>query len=108
MENDGTETNWTERIQPLRNESLALWSQVYRFRSEKRLALEQVDEPFRVFNEVFDRAGYGLPRAGRHPDNAVTYALFRDAIHQLRTTFTRLHPELAEEFNRAVPVGRTY
>ncbi|MDX1968849.1 MAG: hypothetical protein SFV23_16865 [Planctomycetaceae bacterium] len=107
MENDGPETNWKERIQPLRNELLALWSQLFKFREEKKLTLEQVAEPLTAFNRVFDQAGYGLPGIVKDPENAVTYALFRDGIHQLRSTFAHLHPELVDEFNRAVPANRS-
>lgn len=101
MDEDQNQDTWGTKIDALRKETLALFGFAYRLQEEQKLSFDDKRRIFQAYNDVFRRAGQLNPSSDRH--DALTFALFRDAIHQLRQTLVTLHPELAQELQQSVP-----
>jgi hypothetical protein len=99
--NSEVEPDWSTKIQALKEEGWALWKAIISFEREKILTQEQAGDVFHQLTEVFWRAGTGDPK--KMEQSALTYALYRDAIHQLRICFAKMHPELVDELNKNAP-----
>jgi phosphoserine phosphatase len=106
LDNDH-EGEWSQKIKLLREEGGHVFDVIYGFTADGRLTQEQVGDVAEAFTEVFRRAGVG-DHAGNETMDAMTYALYRDAIHQLRTAFVKRHPEHANEFHAKAPLGRIH
>jgi hypothetical protein len=90
---------WAAKIDQLRAEMREMLKAHSTLRREGKLTKEQQLSISKAFNEVVRTAGIGL----RPENNAVTYAVLRQAIHVERRMIAESHPELEEEFNRLSP-----
>ena len=100
MDDSVSEPNeWTAKISPLREEMKEMMRAVVVLRNDNKVTAMESSSFAKAFNDVTRRAGIGM----KPEDNALTFAVFRQAIHEERKTIAELRPDLAEEFNRLSP-----
>jgi hypothetical protein len=113
-DDDVGEAVWAARIDALRDEMGLLMRFCRASYKESKLTWDDYCQTLKAFNDVIRRSGLptriecdGDKMSLNRPDDALTYALYRDGLHQLRRKFAELHPELVDELNRNCPPQRT-
>ena len=100
---DFNNSKWVQSIHDLRKEAEELFVACCSFQQEGLLTIWDLGKLVRAFNCVFDRAG--LSEAP--PGDALTFTIYRGALHQFRSDFAKNHPELLSILEEKVRNSRS-
>lgn len=100
---DAESEDWKTKIAVVRREKRDLGNFVADLRGENRLTRQEDGALSAVWNKVFTEAGR---HSVNDPNNALTYALFRQANHVYREELIKLIPEIRERLDQEVPPVR--
>lgn len=90
---------WKTRMADLRQQRIKLSECALDLYKSGKITKTEATQVFHAFNDV---AVYHSGSTGRK-DDALSYALYRDAIHQMRRTLLGLRSELRAELEQRFP-----
>jgi hypothetical protein len=107
------EAGWARKIDELRVDLGNLDLFLGRSREQSKVSWDDHNSILKAFTDVFRHAAPysrvehdGDKLTCPQPDDAVTYALYRNGLHQLRRKLVELHPELESEMTEQCPPVR--